>query len=175
MKYKVIKKQNNSKMCFVCGIANESGLKTTFYELENKLLLGLFKGQEIHQSYPKRMHGGIIVALLDETIGRALQIEDSGFWGVTVNLETKFLKPVVLEQELKVVGWITKNRRLIFEGQGYICDANNQILATCKAKYMKQSYDSVIDDENFEKEQWIYVKGDKSPLSFDLPDEHFRS
>ncbi len=169
MIYKVIKKQNNSKMCFVCGTANEFGLHTAFYELENKQLLGLFKGQDIHQSYPTRMHGGVITALLDETIGRSLTIQDDDFWGVTVKLEVKFLKPVPLNQELKVVGWVTNNRRLIFEGEGYICDENNQILATCKAKYLKQSYQKVIEDKNFEKEQWIYVADDNQPLSFNLP------
>ena len=35
MKYKVVKKQNGSKRCIVCGVDNELGLKASFYELEN--------------------------------------------------------------------------------------------------------------------------------------------
>ncbi len=169
MIYQVIKKQNNAKMCFVCGISNEAGLHTHFYELENKHLLGLFKGQDVHQSYPQRMHGGIIVALLDETIGRALQIFEPKFWGVTIDLSVKFINPVPLDQELKVVGWITNNRRLIFEGEGYICDEKNEILATCTAKYMKKSVDDIVDDKEFEEEQWFYLKDENQPDSFNLP------
>ncbi len=169
MIYRVLKKQNNSEMCFVCGISNLAGLHTSFYELEQGKLLGLFKGQDIHQSYPQRMHGGIIVALLDETIGRALSIEEPEFWGVTVELTIKYLKPVPLDQELKAVGWLTSNRRLLFEGQGYLADEHNDILATCQAKYMKQSVDTIVKDDHFVEEQWIYVADEIMPLSFDLP------
>jgi acyl-coenzyme A thioesterase PaaI-like protein len=169
MIYKVLRKQNNSDMCFVCGISNDAGLKTSFYELDGNQLLGVFKGLDIHQSYPQRMHGGIIVALLDETIGRALSILEPDFWGVTVNLSIKFIKPVPLKQELKAVGWITNNRRLLFEGEGYLCDNEGNILATCEARYRKQPVDVIVQEENFIKEQWIYVEDDQSPLSFDLP------
>ncbi len=169
MIYKVLRKQNNADMCFVCGMSNDAGLKTSFYELEGERVVGIFKGLDIHQSYPQRMHGGIIVALLDETIGRALTISEPDFWGITVNLSIKFIKPVPLEQELKAVGHITNNRRLIFEGEGYLCDNQGKILATCQAKYMKQSVEKIVGDTKFIKEQWIYVADEESPLSFNLP------
>ena len=31
---KVIKKQTNSKMCIICGMENELGLKAPFYEID---------------------------------------------------------------------------------------------------------------------------------------------
>ena len=31
----VLKRQNNSRMCVVCGLDNPFGLKAAFYELEN--------------------------------------------------------------------------------------------------------------------------------------------
>ncbi|MBU1142353.1 MAG: PaaI family thioesterase [Firmicutes bacterium] len=169
MIYKVTRKQNNSDMCFVCGMNNQAGLHTNFYELEDHTILGIFKGSDIHQSYPSRMHGGIITALLDETIGRAIQMIDTSVWGVTVDLNIRFLKPVPLDQELKAVGKITSNRRVIFEGEGYLCDENNEILATCTGKYMKQSVEKIVNGDNFIEEKWIYVEDDQPPLSFDLP------
>lgn len=169
MEYKVIRKQYNSDMCFVCGLQNNAGLHTHFYELENQSLLGVFKGLEMHQSYPKRMHGGIISALLDETIGRAIVIHQPDTWGVTAELTIRYLKPVPLDEELKVVGWITLNRNRMFEGEGYVCDANNTILATCTGKYMKQSVKAIIEDSNFIEEEWIHVEDVTSPLSFHLP------
>ena len=75
MKYKVLKKQNVGKMCFVCGTENDLGLKTDFYELENGELVGICKFKEGHQSFPGRGHGGVSAALLDETIGRAAAIK----------------------------------------------------------------------------------------------------
>ena len=43
MKVKVVQKQANGKKCIVCGLKNEFGLKSEFYELENGELLSLCK------------------------------------------------------------------------------------------------------------------------------------
>ena len=169
MIYKVVKKQNNSSMCFVCGIDNHAGLHTHFYELEGGKLLGQFKGFEIHQSYPSRMHGGIISSLLDETVGRSIQATDDSVWGVTVELHMKFLKPVPLDQELWAVGFITSQNRLLFEGEGYLTTPQQEILATCKAKYLKQPVKKIVSDMDFIEEQWIFVADDHMPEIFELP------
>jgi acyl-coenzyme A thioesterase PaaI-like protein len=68
MKYQVTRKQPNSKMCLVCGLQNQFGLKTEYYELENDELLGIFTPVDEHQSYPGRLHGGISAAILDESM-----------------------------------------------------------------------------------------------------------
>jgi len=170
MIFKVLKKQYNSDMCFVCGISNQFGLHTSFYELDNNSIVGVFKGSDIHQSYPKRMHGGIVAAMLDETIGRAIQTIDDKTWGVTIDFQIRYLKPVPLDQDLKVVGKITSNRSRIFEGEGYICDQNNVILARSKGRYLRQDVKEIIDDEDFLEEKWIFIDEDTSIKSFDLPE-----
>ena len=75
MKVKVVQKQENGKKCIVCGLKNEFGLKSEFYELENGELLSLCKTGELHQSYPGRVHGGVSSAILDEVIARAIAID----------------------------------------------------------------------------------------------------
>ena len=100
MKYKVVKKQNGSKRCIVCGVDNELGLKASFYELENNELVAICNTKDWHQSYPGRVHGGMSAALLDETIGRAVSINDETVWGVTVSLELKYRKPVPTDLSL---------------------------------------------------------------------------
>ena len=169
MKYRVIKKQNNSSMCFVCGMDNEASLRTKYYELEDQSILGLFQGAKLHQSYPKRMHGGIITALLDETIGRAIQVDEPDTFGVTVELTVRYLKPVPLDETLYCVGKITDLRKILFYGEGYIANTSGDILATCKAKYMKQDVNKIVSSDHFIKEQWIYVADDVSPEFFELP------
>ena len=52
MKRKVTAKQQNSRMCFVCGLKNPSGLRASFYELENGDLMAVFTARDEHQSYP---------------------------------------------------------------------------------------------------------------------------
>ena len=67
MKHRVLKKQQNSKMCFLCGLKNPYGLKAAFYELENNELVCIFKPSIEHQSYPGRLHGGIAATVPGNT------------------------------------------------------------------------------------------------------------
>ena len=74
MNRKVVGAQNVSRMCLVCGRDNDSSLKARFYELEDGELLGVFTPLTEHQGYPGRLHGGMASTLLDETMGRAINI-----------------------------------------------------------------------------------------------------
>ncbi len=144
MQYKVLNKQPNSDMCVVCGIKNDYSLKAEFYQIEGNYVVGLTKGLDEHQSYPNRMHGGLIGALLDEAIGRAIQIDDPDMWGVTTDLNIKYRKPVPLNKPLKVVGKITQDSSRLFIGEGFIEDEEGNLLAQGKATYFKVSVDKIV-------------------------------
>ena len=88
MKQKVIAKQPNSRMCYVCGLKNPKGLRASFYELENGEVVGLFHPTDTYQGYPDRLHGCIAAGLLDEAIGRAIRIRyDEEAMGQTAELK----------------------------------------------------------------------------------------
>lgn len=146
MKYKVNRKQLVSKNCFVCGTENQESLKTKFYELENGELMSISTPTQTHQSYPDRMHGGVISAILDEVIGRAIMIDEPDAWGVTVELTIKYKKPVPLDSPVKAVARITRNTRLIFEGTGEILLEDGSIAATGYAKYVKMTIEKLAKD-----------------------------
>lgn len=157
MKYKVIKKQNSSKSCIVCGIENELGLKARFYELENNEIVAICNTKDWHQSYPGRVHGGISAAILDETIGRAVSINDDTVWGVTIGLELKYKKPVPTDCEIKIVGRIINENRRMFEGTGEIILENGEVAVTAIGKYMKMPIDKITDGD-FKEDEWIKVE-----------------
>ncbi|OGO77400.1 MAG: thioesterase [Clostridiales bacterium GWB2_37_7] len=167
MKYKVTGKQENSKSCLVCGMKNDFGLKTSFYELENGEIVSIFKTMNEHQSYPGRLHGGITGAILDETIGRAIMIKDKKVWGVTIELNISYKKPIPLNTELKAIGRITKDTSRIFEGTGELILPNGEIAATAKGRYMKMSIDKIsnIEDEDME---WQLVQLKEDPEEIEL-------
>ena len=75
MKKKVVRKHNNSGNCFVCGVNNEWGLHSDFYEMEDGTVAAIVTAKFNHQSYPGRVHGGVICAMLDETMGRAINVK----------------------------------------------------------------------------------------------------
>jgi len=147
MSHKVIAAQNVSRMCLVCGRDNESSLKARFYELDSGELLGVFAPLEEHQSYPGRLHGGISSALLDETIGRAVNLLDPDAWGVTVELTLRFKKPVPLDGEVRAVARITKDSRRIFEGTGEIILADGTVAVEASGKYLKMPIDKIAEGE----------------------------
>ena len=146
MKYKVNRKQHVSKNCFVCGIENHDSLKTKFYELENGDLMSMSTPSVIHQSYPDRIHGGVLSAILDEIIGRANLIEEPDAWGVTVELNVKYKKPGPLDKPVKAIARITRNSRLIFEGTGEILLEDGSVAATGYAKYVKMSFNKLANE-----------------------------
>lgn len=166
MFHKVIKKQQNSSMCLVCGLDNKMGIKAQFYELDNKELVALCMIDEEMQSYPERVHGGVSAALLDETIGRAIMIECSDAWGVTVELSLKYKKPVPLNTPLKVVGRLTRLTRLIFEGTGEIILPDGEIAVSASGKYMRVPFEKIseIHSEDLMKD---YVNFD-DPKEIDI-------
>lgn len=158
MKYKVLKKQNISSHCIVCGIDNDLGLKANFYELENNELVAICDTKEWHQSYPGRMHGGMSAAILDETIGRAITILDGEIWGVTVSLDIKYKKPVPTDCKIKVVGRITKQNRKLFEGSGEIILPDGEVAVTASGKYMKMPIEKITNNDDVLKTEWIESK-----------------
>ena len=120
MEVKVLKKQNNSEECIVCGLQNDASLKVRFYECEGDVICAVFHNEDFHQSFPGRMHGGMISAVLDETIGRAVMIKNPDQWGVTGELKVRYLKPTPLETDLYCWGKIVKENSRLFKGVGYL-------------------------------------------------------
>lgn len=167
MKHKVIGKQHNSRKCLVCGLKNDLGLKASLYELDNDELVAVFRPLEEHQSYPGRLHGGVAAAILDETIGRAILIKDKNAWGVTVELELKYKKPVPLDEELRVVGRITRDSKRLFEGTGEILLANGDIAVTAYGKYIKMPIDKIADFDE-QDEEWKVELSGNDPEEIDI-------
>jgi len=154
VKKRVTGKQQNSKMCFVCGLANTSGLHAAFYELESGELAALFHARDEHQSYPGRLHGGVSAAMLDETIGRAILTRSRGeTWGVTVEFTTRFKKPVPLDRPVRVIGRIVKEGSRIFEGTGEILLEDGTVAVEGTGKYIKMPLESIADF-NRDEQEW---------------------
>jgi uncharacterized protein (TIGR00369 family) len=169
MKHKVLKKQHISKMCFVCGVKNDFGLHAKFYETDASELVALINPSEQHQGYPGRMHGGIAAAILDETIARSIcNGKDEQIWGVTLELKTKFRKPVPLGQELKIVGRVTNEGNRSFEGTGEIVLQNGDIAVSAEGKYMKVNIERIANDPRI-NDDWFFAGSPDDPSEIEIP------
>jgi len=167
MRYRVKAKQENTKMCLVCGLKNPFGLRSSFFELDNDELLAVFKPMEEHQSYPGRLHGGISTAILDETIGRAIMIKHQYLWGVTIEFTTRYRKPVDLTEEIRVIGRITKVANRYFEGTGEILQKDGSVAVEGRGKYLKLPLEKIADFD-FEEQEWKVVPADDDPEEVEI-------
>ncbi len=127
-------KQPNSRGCFLCGLQNPIGLKLAFYEDQDNRCIVHFTPHEHLQGYPGVLHGGIICALLDETIGRTLVHDD--LWAMTAELNVRFIKPVPLDQPLTVIGELVRLQSRLVRGRGELRLADDSVAATAEAKYI---------------------------------------
>jgi len=167
-KQKIIRKQPNSKMCFVCGLKNNFGLKSRFFELESKELLAIFQPAEEHQGYPGRLHGGLAATILDETIGRSIMITTSDtIWGVTVEFSMRLKKPVPMDKEVQVVARTLKENKRFFEGSGEILLPGGGIAVQATGRYLKVDIDKIADFD-MEEQQWGVVNLEDDPKVVEL-------
>ena len=161
-------------MCLVCGRDNPFGLHARFYELAPEgpaagagddaptaaaaaagpELLGIFTPREEHQSYPGRLHGGVSSAILDETIGRAILLDQPDTWGVTVEFSVRFRRPLSLDDEIRCVARITRDTSRLFEGTGEIVLPDGTVAVEASGKYLKQTLADITDGD-FAAREWF--------------------
>ncbi len=162
MRQRVTAKQHNSKMCLVCGLKNQFGLKASFYELENDELMAFFQTSDEHQSYPGRVHGGIATAILDETIGRAIRMKSDDFWGVTISFSSRFRQPVPTGEQLRVIGRIDHIGNRFFEGSGEILLKDGTVAVEGKGKFIKLPLEKIADFDE-EEQEWKVALDSNDP------------
>jgi uncharacterized protein (TIGR00369 family) len=167
LKHKIVNKQNNSSGCVVCGDRNRFSMNTRFYDLENGSVAAVFRTEEWHQSYPGRVHGGLVAAVLDETVGRAICVVEPETWGVTVSLALKYRKPVPTGATLRAVGRLTRNTRKLFEGSGEILLPDGTVAVECTGKYVKMHPSDLVDAEFLDRE-WYRVEDEDEPSELEL-------
>ena len=115
-----LEKQPNSRMCFVCGLENEAGLKAKFYsEGEGKVRVE-WTAPDRYQGYPGHLHGGISAALLDEVAGRTVLGVTAFRFFVTMKMELRYRKPVPTGVPLIIRGELVKDRGRFVEARGTI-------------------------------------------------------
>lgn len=161
---KVVRKQNNSKLCIICGVNNEYGLKAPFYEMEDKRVVSIFTYREKHQSYPERVHGGMITCMLDEIAGRAVWPIEPNCLAVTTSINVKFRKPVPYDTTLYAVGKIIENTKRAIVAESCVMDEEGHILAQADVNYLKLPA-TQITGKNMVEELDEYIPDDVTEIN----------
>ncbi len=162
---KVLSKQNNSHSCLICGMDNKFGVQAQFYNMEDGSVGGLFTFKPEHQSYPGRVHGGMLATMIDELAGRVLWTDRPDQIAVTMDINVLYRKPVPYNAPLKGRGVYVKKISRMYTAKCQIMDMDNNVLAEGTAKYLIMPAEQ-ITDASFDEELDILIKDDIKEIDF---------
>jgi len=130
-----MRKQPNSRMCFLCGMQNPVGLRLAFYEDDGAEQVRAECWVPDHfQGYPGIVHGGVVAAILDEIVGRAVMIggNDDNMMA-TLRLTVRYRRPTPTETPLTAVGWVEQTSEKGARVSGEIRLSDGAVSADCEA------------------------------------------
>ena len=122
--------------CFGCGLDNPIGLRLDGFKADGEGLVAIFVPRPGYQGFAGVLHGGILAALLDETLAwTAMMLE--GQYVVTANLELKYRKPAPTDAPYELRGKVDerRGRRLKLSGSAavggaIVAEASGLFIAT---------------------------------------------
>ncbi len=117
--------------CFVCGQQNIAGLQLVFTSDGNKILAD-FTLDERFQGFPGVAHGGILAAILDETLGRVTVPERR--WVMTAKLDLRYRRPAPIHVPLRVYAEAVDARERLVRAKGYILAVGAEKTVFCEAE-----------------------------------------
>lgn len=123
--------------CFCCGPQNPSGLKLRFAREGGDGVRTRFTPPEDWTGWGRILHGGFQSLLLDETTSWAAYgaLGERSF--VTRSIAVRFLRPVLVGQELTVVARVTEDRGRTILARGEIRDASGRVLTEAEAELQR--------------------------------------
>jgi acyl-coenzyme A thioesterase PaaI-like protein len=124
---------DNTDQCYVCGQANQKGLRIPFHQDGPQGAQAQYVTRTELDGWPGVLHGGITFALMDEALAWALFFQ--GIRGVTARAETSFKRPIRTGTPLNIRGWTVSRRRHLITARAEIrtADAAAELMAEMEA------------------------------------------
>ncbi len=130
--------------CFICGKDNPVGLKLIFQYGENSAFTKI-KLSRNYEGYPSVIHGGIVAALLDEVMAKA--ILNKGVEAVTVEINLKYKSPLEVEKEYFLSSKIIKMKSKIVLCEASIVSLDGKLVAEADGKFFIVNLESLKNKE----------------------------
>ena len=124
--------------CFICGDLNDHGLKARFYYDGEKATTEVI-ADRLFEGYSGIYHGGIISALLDEVMIKAILARE--IFVMTVELTVRFHRPVKVGERITFNGWVVRDHGRLYLTEGEALAADGTPFATASGKYVEAKSD----------------------------------
>jgi len=128
----------HSTGCFICGEENLPGVRARFF-VEGNEVLGRVSIPRNLNGYKDIAHGGVVAALLDETMGWAATVFGEAHpMYVTGELTVKYLAPVPVEAEVEVRSRLVEDAGRLAYCEGVLL-CGGKLCARAKGKFVAMS------------------------------------
>ena len=142
------------QVCFACGGRNQHGLHLRFSRDGEAAVVCHYDPKPEDQGFPGVMHGGVLAALLDESMAWAMWAAHRAL-GVTAKMETRYRKTVGTQGTLTVRGRVVRMRGRRIEVEASVDDADGERLAEATALFMRLSPE--VEQQMSEALGWAHV------------------
>ena len=119
--------------CFVCGARNDEGLKIRFDRISGGTSFAKHIFEARHQGYDGVVHGGILSAVLDDSMAYAIMA--LGLIPVTTEMKVRFKKTVAVSEEIEFQGQVVKVGRRIIETSAVAKGQEGDVRVEAEGKY----------------------------------------
>lgn len=118
--------------CFVCGAANERGLRLA-YRRTGDAIEAVLPCEKAFEGYSDRLHGGVIAAALDGAMTHCLFA--LGRTGVTAELSLKYSRPVAVGRPATVRARVERDLAPLYVLRAELAQ-DGLVKVTASAKFM---------------------------------------
>lgn len=128
----------HSTRCFICGDENECGVRTRFYVEDEAVRTRVVLSRHLN-GYKNVAHGGVLAALLDESMGWAATVFGRKHpMYVTGELTVKYMAPVSVGEEIEIVSRLENDAGRVAYSTGEIfCEGTIRVRA--RGKFLPMS------------------------------------
>ncbi len=128
----------HSTRCFICGDENDCGVRTRFYVEDEAVRTKVVLSRHLN-GYRNVAHGGVLAALLDESMGWAATVFGRKHpMYVTGELTVKYLAPVSVGEEIEVVSRLEEDAGRVAYSVGEI-RSSGRVCVRARGKFLPMS------------------------------------
>ena len=120
--------------CLICGNSSEKIPQLSFHIMDDGSVKTNISCDPSLQSYPDRLHGGIISTVIDAAMTNCLFAKC--IVAVTASLSIRFLHPVEIGGTACVRAWIVKESKHLYKLDSELIQ-NGQVKAKARGKFLQ--------------------------------------
>jgi len=148
-----------SEHCFLCGEGNPLGLQVKFKK-DGDGVYTEYCADKRREGYQGQVHGGIVAALLDETMGWAVALS-IGRMCMSAEVTIRYLKRLPVDTNIVVSAKPGRCSRRIGFGEGEVRGADGTLYARASGKFLPISLEETLQVDSM----LIYPDGAESLFS----------